>query len=328
MDLSHLFSSLSPSTQHENLLIGFQGSEDAAVFKIDGDTAIVLSADFITPVVDDPYMYGMIAAANALSDVFAMGAEAKVALNLLMWDKCHVDSAIVQEILNGGLKKIEESGAVLGGGHSIADKEQKYGLSVMGVVHPQQYWRNNTPQIGDALILTKPLGSGIISTAIKRELASVSCIKEASFVMQTLNVYAMRIAKHFCIHACTDITGFGLIGHALEMLGGLEQSNKSIIFNSCVIPIIEGAYELMKKDIIPGGSLSNYDVFSPYVDYASEYARENKMLFFDAQTSGGLLLSLAHNDAQKALEALKGSHINAYIIGEVVEYAHKSIILG
>ena len=190
--------------------------------------AMLSSVDFITPVVDDPYLYGQIAAANALSDIFAMGGEVKSALNLLMWDNTHFDSAVANAILKGGLNKITESNALLLGGHTIKDKEQKYGLAVNGIAHKNRLWRNHTGYIGDMLVLTKPLGSGILTTAIKAQMFSQTT--EVTQSMAMLNLYAARIAQNYEIHACTDITGFGLIGHAFEMCGGKIKMKKAYFF--------------------------------------------------------------------------------------------------
>ena len=200
--------------------------------------AMLSSVDFITPVVDDPYLYGQIAAANALSDIFAMGGEVKSALNLLMWDNTHFDSAVANAILKGGLNKITESNALLLGGHTIKDKEQKYGLAVNGIAHKNRLWRNHTGYIGDMLVLTKPLGSGILTTAIKAQMFSQTT--EVTQSMAMLNLYAARIAQNYEIHACTDITGFGLIGHAFEMCGGIKNQNeKSILFYTKQIPLFD-----------------------------------------------------------------------------------------
>lgn len=320
-----------PHQQHHDLLVGFEHSDDAAIVRVHDSLAMVLTTDFITPVVDDPYAYGMIAAANALSDVFAMGGEVHSVLNLLMWDRCHVDSQTIQEILKGGLSKIQESGGLLVGGHTIADQEQKYGLSVMGVVHPKRYWQNHTTEIGDSLVLTKPLGSGILTTAIKRGLASAHEVKEVTEMMQTLNLYAARVAQKFHIHACTDITGFGLVGHALEMLGGMNATKreKGIVLDTSSIPLMSGAIDLMKKGAISGGSQSNWESFSPFVSCVSEYAKENAPLFFDSQTSGGLLFSLPKNQAKSFVDSLKKEGVLGCVIGEVCACCdEKCIVLG
>lgn len=290
-----------------------------------------MTADFITPVVDDPFIYGQIAAANALSDIFAMGGEAKNVLNLLMWDSQHISKEELQEILRGGLDKTEEAGAILVGGHTIEDREQKYGLSVMGIAHPKHFWKNNTPKIGDSLILTKPLGSGILTTAIKAGMASPQTTQKIANIMSELNLQAKRVAQNFDIHACTDITGFGLIGHTLEMLGGLTPHSReySALFFSGEIPIVQEAIEFMEMGIIPGGSYKNKDTFLPFVEFKSNCAKEQSLLFFDAQTSGGLLFALQHSQSIKLVDSLQKQGIQAKIIGEIIPFNKTyPIILG
>lgn len=309
------------------MLVGFEGSDDAAVVQLTDTLAVVLTVDFITPVVDDPFAFGTIAAANALSDVFAMGGEAKSALNVLAWDKCNIDKGCVQEILRGGLSKINEAGAALVGGHSVADKEQKYGLSVMGLVNPQRIWRNNTPQIGDSLLLTKPLGSGILSTALKRGKASKSEIDEVTCVMNTLNLYAARVMRAFDVHACTDITGFGLVGHAFEMAGGAE-GIFALNLDCGAVPLMGGVKEKLTSGILPGGSSANREVLGKYVNIQSDGAHAYADIFFDAQTSGGLLFALPSTQAPKALEALRKEGIMGACIGDVTQRKNWAITLG
>ncbi len=309
------------------MLVGFEGSDDAAVVQLSDTLAAVLTIDFITPVVDDPFAFGTIAAANALSDVFAMGGEAKSALNVLAWDKCNIDQACVQEILRGGLSKINEAGAALVGGHSVADKEQKYGLSVMGLVNPQQIWRNNTAQIGDSLLLTKPLGSGILSTALKRGKASASEIDEVTRIMSTLNLYAARVMRGFGVHACTDITGFGLVGHAFEMAGGAG-GILALNIDTSTVPLMGGVKERLASGILPGGSSANRESLGRYVGILGENAKACADIFFDAQTSGGLLFALPQEQARKALEALRKEGIMGACIGDVTQRKTWAITLG
>ena len=214
-DLKHTLCGL--NTESENLLVGFENNEDASVFQINDEQALVQTLDFITPVVDDPFVYGKIAAANALSDVFAMGAEVKTALNIVGFDKVNLPADALGEILRGGNEKIRECGGVLMGGHTIESPEMYYGLSVTGLIHPDNISRNNTAKIGHVLILTKPLGTGILSTAIKRDLLSESSTEEAAKVMQTLNYMPSVIMREYDVSACTDVTGFGVLGHGLRM---------------------------------------------------------------------------------------------------------------
>lgn len=299
--------------------------------------AMLSSVDFITPVVDDPYMYGQIAAANALSDIFAMGGEAKSALNLLMWDNVHFDTAVANEILKGGLDKITESNALLLGGHTIKDREQKYGLSVNGIVHKHHLWRNCTGQIGDGLVLTKPLGSGILTTAIKAQEAFDTT--QVTQSMAALNLYAMRIAKSYEIHACTDITGFGLIGHALEMCAPDSKQNapqmpqnthtesKSILFYTQHIPLFHAVRDMAQMGIVPGGSHENKKALFHKVSIQCDM--QDDIFYYDAQTSGGLLLALPFSEAKSLVYDLRKNGIeSAALIGEIIPKARTPIILG
>lgn len=322
-DLKHLSSSLI-QPYDSALLVGFEGNEDAGVYQLTPEIALVQTADFITPVVNDPYLYGQIAAANSLSDVFAMGGEAKTALNLLMWDTCHLDQAMIAEVLAGGLSKITEAGAQLAGGHTIDDREQKYGLSVTGVVHPKRIWRNNTVQTGDALILTKPLGMGILTTSIKADMLSSAAALEAAEIMATLNLTAARIAQEFEIHACTDVTGFGLLGHALEMSG-----EHSIRLFGAAIPYLSEALEMARLGIVPAGSHANKRYLEPQTTRESNLSDDEMMILYDAQTSGGLLFALEAAQAPKLLEKLRGAGIaHATIIGEVIERGETPLYVG
>lgn len=322
-DLHHL-SSLLHQPHDPSLLVGFEGNEDAGVYQISPECALVQTADFITPVVNDPYLYGQIAAANSLSDVFAMGGRVKTALNLLMWDKCHLDEKMISEVLQGGLSKIIESQGILIGGHTIDDREQKYGLSVTGFVHPQKIWRNHTTQEGDALILTKPIGMGILTTSIKADMLSPQSTHEAGELMATLNLYAAQIASEFEIRACTDVTGFGLLGHALEMCG-----NRSIRLFASQTPYLSEALEMAKMGIIPAGSYANKSYLEPLTSIEASLSAEEAMLFYDAQTSGGLLFSLSAKEAPKLLEALRqGGISHASLVGEVLPRGEKPLYIG
>nr|WP_272493755.1 selenide, water dikinase SelD [Helicobacter colisuis] len=316
-DLSHLSCNLK-NNKDSNILVGFSGNEDAGIYKISDELALVQSADFITPLVNDPYTYGQIAAANSLSDIYAMGGEVKTALNLLMWDSCHLDSQMISEVLEGGLSKIKEAGGVLLGGHTIGDKEQKYGLSVTGIIHPQKIWRNNTGQIGDCLILTKPIGMGILTTALKADMLDSKVELKISQIMATLNQKATKIASKYTIHACTDITGYGLLGHLYEM----TNPKISIKLYSNQIPLLQEAIEFAKMGIIPGGSHSNQKAINPYCHFAlplDSLYLGLEILLFDAQTSGGLVFATPYNQAQSLLNELKNEGIDsAQIIGEII----------
>ncbi len=272
--------------------------------------ALVQTVDFITPVVNDPYMYGQIAAANSLSDVFAMGGEVVTALNLVGFDGCHHPYELLREILEGGRDKVLECGGVVTGGHTIETPEMYYGLSVTGRVHPKRFWRNNTPQIGDVLVLTKPLGMGVLSTAIKADMLSRSEILEAANSMAMLNVYAMRILREYSVHACTDVTGFGLLGHGLEM----ANNKVTLAFNEDSIPVLQSAKTYADMGIVPAGTYAN----KTHVNFTCKEV--DNILLYDAQTSGGLLVSMAESEAKEALPKLQdaGYEFSA-IIGEVEE---------
>ncbi|RDU59932.1 selenide, water dikinase SelD [Helicobacter marmotae] len=326
-DLSQIASGLEQKP-NPLLIAGFESNEDCGAMLLSNQSENVMlsSVDFITPVVNDPYIYGQIAAANALSDIFAMGGSAISALNLLMWDNAHFDTNIANAILRGGLDKITEAGALLLGGHTIKDKEQKYGLSVNGMVHKSHIWRNHTGQIGDVLVLTKPIGSGILTTAIKADM-----LKESTEViqsMQTLNLYAANIAKAYEIHACTDITGFGLIGHGLEMCEGLKHTPpKSILFYTQQIPLFHHVQTLAQNGIIPGGSYENKKSLQDKV--ALQCTLEDDIFYYDAQTSGGLLFALPSKQVKDFINSLHQAGIEqASIIGEIVPKAQRAIILG
>jgi len=295
---------------NENVLIGFEGSDDAGVYKISNDIAIVQTVDFITPVVDDPYMYGCIAAANSLSDIFAMGARVMTAMNIVAYDSCNVSKAMLSEILQGGIDKVKEAGGVILGGHTITDIEMKYGLSVTGIVHPDKALRNNTVKAGDKLILTKPIGAGVITTAWKGDAASKEHIDKAAFWMAQLNKKASEIAVSVGVNAMTDVTGFGLLGHLSEMLS--DRHGAKLDFSA--IPFMEGAKIYAEQMLFPGGSKRNEKYFKPQV-------RENRisytdmMLLFDAQTSGGLLISV---ESKKADDLLKKLHDSGIVIAAVI----------
>lgn len=302
------------------LLVGTETSDDAAVYRISEELAVIQTVDFFTPVVDDPYLFGQIAAANALSDVYAMGGDPKLALNLAAFPNC-LDIEILGEILRGGADKVLEAGAVLAGGHTISDEEPKYGLCVTGFVHPEKMWKNYGAQTGDILILTKPLGSGILSTAVKGELASEKEINEAVRVMTTLNKYARDAAEGITVHSCTDITGFGLAGHAMEMAKG---SRKTFVIDTGTIPVISGVQEYAEMGLIPAGAYRNREYLEADIQSTAAGWRED--LLFDPQTSGGLLFAVPAKDAGKFLERLAGLKLPSAPIGIVKEQEDKFLI--
>ncbi len=254
--------------------------------------------DFITPVVDDPYLYGQIAAANSLSDVFAMGAQVINALNIVGFDSCNLDSEILSQIMQGGLSKVRECGGVIVGGHSIATPEMYYGLSVTGRVHPKKFWANYTSKVGDVLILTKPLGMGALSTAIKADMLNLEQIKEAAGYMSQLNFYAVGAMEGIRVNAATDVTGFGFLGHLSEM--GRDDISFEIFTRD--VPILASAREVAAIGLLPEGSYKNREFCAKFLNMD---ANDADILLFDAQTSGGLLLAVDANDTQKALKRLK-----------------------
>lgn len=283
---------------HPDLLTRTDTNEDASVFKLTDDLALVQTLDFITPVVDDPYLYGQIAAANSLSDVFAMGAQVINALNIVGFDSCNLDDEILSQIMQGGLSKVRECGGVIVGGHSIATPEMYYGLSVTGQVHPKKFWANYTSKVGDTLILTKPLGMGALSTAIKADMLNLEQIKEAARYMSQLNFYAVGAMEGIRVNAATDVTGFGFLGHLSEM--GRDDISFEIFTGD--VPVLASAREVAAIGLLPAGSYKNLEFCAKFLNID---ANDADILLFDAQTSGGLLLAVDANDTQKALKRLK-----------------------
>lgn len=310
-----------PKFNDPMLLVGTETSDDAAVYQVADDIAIIQTVDFFTPVVDDPYMFGQIAAANALSDIYAMGGEPKLALNIAAFPGC-LDTDILGEILRGGADKVKEAGAVLAGGHTITDEEPKYGLCVTGFVNPKMLWKNYGAEEGDALILTKPLGSGIINTAVKADFASCEEAAGAEKIMAMLNKYARDIARKYRVHCCTDVTGFGLAGHSLEMARGSE---KTFVINAESIPVLEGVSEYAKLGLIPAGAYRNREFVR---ENAESTIREIWMedILYDPQTSGGLLLAIHPGDAGKLIEELKLLGTDCAVIGSVTEKKEKLLV--
>lgn len=297
----------------DNLLVGIETSDDAAVYKLTDDIATIQTLDFFTPVVDDPYTFGAIAAANSLSDIYAMGGKPTVAMNIVCFPSC-LPIDILGEILKGGADKVLEAGAVVIGGHSVEDDEPKFGLSVMGVVHPDKILKNHGCKVGDALILTKPLGTGIINTAIKAELASKEVYNEAVNIMTTLNKYAGEIITKYSINACTDVTGFGIMGHGYEMATASDITIKLFKNN---IPIVSGAEEFAKMGLVPAGTYNNKKyLLGKYELINVEQWIED--VLFDPQTSGGLLISLPKKEVDDIMRELNKLDIKSAVIGEVI----------
>lgn len=307
-----------PKKRDENLIVGFDGSDDAAVYRISNDLAMVQTLDFFTPIVDDPYEFGAIAAANALSDVYAMGGTPILALNIVGFPK-HLDTEHLKAILKGGADKVIEAGAVLAGGHSIEDDEPKYGLSVMGQVAPDALWQNAGAQPGDVLILTKPLGVGILTTALKEGMLDEVQQRAVVDVMKTLNKYAAEALKTegIPVNACTDITGFGLLGHALEMAQG---SCAELTIDHRLISILDGAIAFAEMGIVPGGAYKNRSAVQDLLTVAETVSEAQLDVLCDPQTSGGLLIAVPERFADMAAEAItKVSPYAADIIGSVAD---------
>jgi len=310
-------------SDNENILVGFDSSDDAAVFKLSDDMAMVQTLDFITPVVDDPYLYGRIAAANSLSDIFAMGGDVKTALNIVGFDAKNLSRDAFSEILKGGEEKIKECGGVLVGGHTIEAIEMFYGLSVTGIINPNKIYRNNTAQIGDALVLTKPLGMGILTTAIKRDLLDMDTTKEVVRIMESLNYIPAKLLQNFKVSSCTDVTGFGLLGHSYEC----ARDDISFMIDSSSVPIVNEARELGAKGIYPGGTAKNMKYLEDKV-IMNNIDENTFRLLCDAQTSGGLLIAMDKNDAKEYIKMIEDLSFGyGSIIGEVVPRGEKPIII-
>ena len=295
-----------------DLLVGTDTSDDAAVYKISENLALIQTLDFFTPVADDPYDFGQIAAANALSDVYAMGGTPKTVLNIVAFPK-DMDVEILGEILRGGADKVMESGAVLAGGHTIQDDTPKYGLSVTGFVNPKKFWKNYGAQTGDKLILTKPLGAGIINTAIKADLVSEEARTAALASMKLLNRSACEVFREFEIHACTDITGFGLGGHATEMAAA---SDRTIVIDTEKLPLLPDVEMYASMGLIPGGAYRNRE-YANKTGVKSSAVLWKEDVVFDPQTSGGLLAAVSEKDVPYIMEELNAAGLQAGVIGEV-----------
>jgi selenide,water dikinase len=305
--------------------VGFDHLDDAGVYRLTEDIALVQTTDFFTPIVDDPFSFGQIAAANSLSDVYAMGGRPLTAMNMVAFPIEKMNGSILREILRGGYSKIHEAGAILVGGHSIDDPEIKYGLSVTGIVHPDRILTNARARPGDRLILTKPLGTGIIGTALKGEMASQEAVKTITESMTTLNHVAYEVMVEVGVNACTDITGFGLLGHAMEMA---IASDVGIAIKSQSVPLFPEAEEYAKMGLVPGGTARNREFCSCRVEISGDISNEKMDILYDAQTSGGLFISVEGEKAQRLLEQLHAKGVKlAAIIGEVIEEPKGRIVL-
>ncbi|MGN0371771.1 MAG: selenide, water dikinase SelD [Enterocloster sp.] len=308
-----------PRISDPNLLIGFEGSDDAAVYRLTDDLAIVQTLDFFPPMVEDPYTFGQIAAANALSDIYAMGGDVKTALNIVCFPEA-MDLNILGQILLGGSEKVHEAGGVLAGGHSIADSDVKYGLSVTGTIHPDHVFANSGCREGDALILTKPLGVGIVCTAARVGGASGEAMDLAVKSMTALNKYASEIVRRYRVHGCTDVTGFGFLAHLCEMLG----DRCSAVVYKDAIPYIPQCPEYVEEFYLTAAAQRNRNHVGHKVEFIDcSFAMEE--ILYDAQTSGGLLVSMEKEDAPRALAELKKLGLPCAIVGEIREKGEKAV---
>jgi selenide,water dikinase len=298
----------------DKLLVGIDGVDDAGVYKLTDDLALVQTVDFFPPIVDDPYAFGQVAAANALSDVYAMGGKPITALNIIGFP-AKMDPKIVGEILRGGADKIAEAEAVIAGGHSVKDNELKYGLAVTGLVHPDKIITNSTAKVGDRLILTKPIGTGIVSTAVKQNKAGADEEAKVVEVMTALNKIAAEEMIRFEAHAATDITGFGLGGHSYEMAAG---SNVSIEINFDKVVLLPGTIEYAKAGALTGGANANRQYLDGKINIADKHEKHVHDIIYDAQTSGGLLIAVAEDNAADLLQSLLDKGVEAAEIGRVI----------
>jgi len=305
--------------------VGLDRADDAGVYRVTDDLALIQTVDFFTPIVDDPYEFGQIAAANALSDVYAMGGIPKTAMNLVAFPIKEMDISILREVLRGGLDKMKEADVVLVGGHSVEDKELKYGLSVTGFIHPDRILTKKSLQAGDALILTKPLGTGIINTAIKGALASSEIIERVTRQMAGLNRIPAEVMSSYTVHACTDITGFGLLGHLTEMV---QCSDCGLKLDAKTIPVLPETVDYASMGLVPAGAYRNREFYEPFVHFDSSVDRISQDIFFDPQTSGGLLICIDAAQSGPFVSALKERGVqDAAVIGEVIPGPKEEILI-
>lgn len=315
-ELRDVLHSLPETKKDPNLLVGLDTGDDAGVYKLTDDLAIVQTLDFFTPIVDDPYDFGQVAAANALSDIYAMGGTPVTALNIVAFPIFDLDKAILSEILRGASDKVQEAGCNLVGGHSIDDQEPKFGLSVTGTIHPDQIQTNAGARIGDQLILTKPIGVGISTTALKRGLLSDEEVSRVTAVMAMLNKSAAEVMKNYPVHACTDVTGFGLLGHLGEMAA---ESRQAITLMKDQVPVLPRVRELAEQGVVPGGSKSNLRHVKEAVHFDDRLDEIDQLILADAVTSGGLLMAVEAEQAEALLAELKDKGLGASLIGSVTD---------
>jgi selenide,water dikinase len=307
----------------ENVIIGLDRADDAGVYRITEELALIQTVDFFTPIVDDPYWFGQIAAANALSDVYAMAGTPKTAMNLVAFPAKRMDLNILRQIIQGGVDKLTEAGVVLLGGHSVEDNEIKYGLSVTGIVHPDRVLAKGNLRPGDRLVLTKPLGTGIVNTAVKAAMVSEQLSKTVTRLMAQLNRKAARIMAAFDVSACTDVTGFGLLGHLAEMVAG---SGYSARIDAVDVPAISEALAFANMGFLPAGAYKNREFREHMITFSETVPRRLQDLLFDPQTSGGLLISVREDQCRDLVSALKNEGIaEAAQIGGIVDDPEENI---
>ena len=295
-------------------MVGLETADDAGVYKINDETALVQTLDFFTPIVDDAYMFGQIGAANALSDVYAMGGKPLTVMNIVAFPINTLDKSILADILAGASDKVKESGATLVGGHSIDDQEPKFGLSVTGTIHPDRIRSNAGAKPGDRLILTKPIGVGILTTAIKQGILEKEDLDEVMNVMATLNKTAAEVMEKYTVNACTDVTGFGLLGHTMEIAKG---GNVGVTVTNRDVPVLKRAKELAEQNVIPGGTRKNRQWLADDIDYAENISEIDQLILCDAVTSGGLLISVPEAEAEALQQELSENNVQSAIIGNV-----------
>lgn len=312
-----------PAARFPQLLVGLEVSDDAAVYRINDETALIATLDFFTPIVDDPYTYGAIAAANALSDIYAMGGEVAIALNIACLSEC-LALEVIAEVLRGGAEKVREAGGALVGGHSIDDKEPKYGLAAIGFVHPDRILTKAGARPGDVLVLTKPLGVGMITTAFKADQSTDEHLAGAVEAMLRLNRGAARVLQGHSVRACTDVTGFALLGHAVEIA---ERSDVTLRIHAGRVPFLAGAEAYADCWLFPAGTARNREAFGGRVDVAAGVVEEIEQLLYTPETSGGLIAAVAPGRVDALREAFEAAGESLWVVGEVVSASERPIEL-
>jgi selenide,water dikinase len=304
-----------PRTVDPNLLVGIETSDDAGVYLLTAEMALVVTADFITPPVDDPHLFGQVAAVNAINDIYAMGARPVTAYNLVGFPSKQLSLTVLSGILAGALTKIQEAGAVLAGGHTVENDEPMFGLSVNGLVHPGKIWRNSTAQVGDRLVLTKPLGSGVLFNANRAGKASARAMKACLDQVTILNKGAAEVLSRFTVHACTDVTGFGLAGHAFEMSHG---AGLTFAIAIDTLPLLDEALDMYRRKVTTGANANNREYVERHHRFECELPAWHREIVYDPQTAGGLLAALPADQAEPAAAALRAAGLpHATVIGEV-----------